>query len=101
MSLAKSDSLYKDPYCFTWSKELYRASKKNFWVKLLSISCFIQMYNEWAAALREADADKSVVLAAVTGAGDYYCSGNDLNNFMGIKPEDMPQMAQDSSVLLQ
>lgn len=59
------------------------------------------MYNEWAAALKEADSDPSVVLACVTGAGDFYCSGNDLNNFMGIDPNDMAKMAEDSSNLLQ
>ncbi|KAF6026647.1 ECI2 [Bugula neritina] len=73
--------------------QLNRPKKKN--------AITIDMYNEWAAALAEADKDPSVVLAVVTGAGDYYCSGNDLNNFMGVKPENMSKMAQDSSVLLQ
>lgn len=59
------------------------------------------MYEEWGAALSEANSRSDVVLAVVTGAGDYYCSGNDLNNFMGIEPKDMERMAKESAVLLE
>ncbi|KAK7084842.1 Enoyl-CoA delta isomerase 2, mitochondrial [Halocaridina rubra] len=71
---------------------LNRPSKKNAITK--------EMYNEWAAALEEATADPKTVVTAITGAGDYYCSGNDLSNFMNIKPEDMQQMALDARDLL-
>lgn len=45
------------------------------------------MYEELGNALNEGAADDSVVLAVMTGAGDYYCSGNDLSNFMNITPD--------------
>ena len=37
----------------------------------------------------------------ITGAGDFYCSGNDLNNFMNVDPANMHQMAKDGAVLLE
>lgn len=40
-----------------------------------------EMYNEIIAALEQAATDDSV-LTVFTGAGDFYCSGNDLNNFV-------------------
>ncbi|XP_067932105.1 enoyl-CoA delta isomerase 2-like [Watersipora subatra] len=73
--------------------QLNRPAKKN--------AITVEMYNEWAAALIEADKDPKVVVTAVTGSGDYYCSGNDLNNFMGIDPKDMAKMADQSAILLQ
>uniref|UniRef100_A0A672S5Z1 Enoyl-CoA delta isomerase 2, mitochondrial-like n=1 Tax=Sinocyclocheilus grahami TaxID=75366 RepID=A0A672S5Z1_SINGR len=39
-----------------------------------------EMYNELIEALDLAGKDDSVI-TAITGSGDYYCSGNDLNNF--------------------
>merc|ERR1711990_35068 len=47
------------------------------------------MYDELQKALKEGAEDDSVVLAAMTGSGDYYCSGNDLGNFMNITPDQM------------
>jgi len=47
------------------------------------------MYEELGKALKEGAEDESVVLAAMTGSGDYYCSGNDLGNFMNITPDQM------------
>ena len=38
-------------------------------------------YGEVAARIREADGDASVKAIVMTGAGDYYSSGNDLSNF--------------------
>ncbi|XP_076028857.1 enoyl-CoA delta isomerase 2-like isoform X2 [Oratosquilla oratoria] len=72
--------------------KLNRPKKKN--------AITVQMYNEWSSALKEADEDPGVVITAVTGAGDFYCSGNDLSNFMNIPPEGMKQMAIDSGKLL-
>ena len=37
--------------------------------------------------------DDSVVLAVMTGSGDFYCSGNDLGNFMNITPDQMAEHA--------
>ena len=39
------------------------------------------MYLEFVAALKEADENDSILLAVVTGAGEYFSSGNDLRNF--------------------
>ncbi len=51
------------------------------------------MYAEVQQALEEAGEDDSVVLAVLTGAGNYYCSGNDLLNFMDIPPEGPAKLA--------
>ncbi|XP_046328196.1 enoyl-CoA delta isomerase 2-like isoform X1 [Haliotis rufescens] len=59
-----------------------------------------EMYREWIDALNEASQDKSVSIAVVTGAGDYYCSGNDLANFANIKPSDIGKMALDAREIL-
>lgn len=59
------------------------------------------MYSEIQDALKAAGQDSSVVLAAITGAGDYYCSGNDLTNFVNIPPEGPAKLAaQARSILL-
>lgn len=60
----------------------------------------VEMYDEWVAALQEAAEDPNTVVTAITGAGNYYCSGNDLSNFANINPNDMQQKAKDSGVLL-
>jgi enoyl-CoA hydratase/carnithine racemase len=39
------------------------------------------MYKELMQALREADANPKILMVVITGAGNYYCSGNDLSNF--------------------
>ncbi|XP_067652846.1 enoyl-CoA delta isomerase 2-like [Haliotis asinina] len=59
-----------------------------------------EMYREWIDALKEASQDKSVTIAVVTGAGDYFCSGNDLANFANIKPSDIGKMALDAREIL-
>ena len=58
------------------------------------------MYQEWQQALKEAAEDKSVVLTVITGAGDYYCSGNDLSNFATIPPEGPAYMAAKAKAIL-
>ncbi|XP_072169742.1 enoyl-CoA delta isomerase 2-like [Diadema setosum] len=72
---------------------LNRPKKKN--------AITVAMYTEWANALKAAGEDSNVVLAVITGAGDYYCSGNDLNNFMGIDPSNMREESEKSSHLLE
>ena len=59
------------------------------------------MYEEWILALKEAADDKSTVVTAITGAGDYFCSGNDLSNFMNIPAEGPKKLADDGKELLQ
>lgn len=58
------------------------------------------MYEEWISALEEGAQDKSCKLTLVTGAGDYYCSGNDLGNFAQIPPEGPEKMARDGRNVL-
>ena len=60
------------------------------------------MYDEIAAALDVAAKDKSVRVAVTTGTGDYYCSGNDLSNFMQVEftPENMKKAADEGEVRL-
>ncbi|NXC58925.1 ECI2 isomerase, partial [Aleadryas rufinucha] len=58
-----------------------------------------QMYREIIKALEEAGKNDSTI-AVITGNGDYYSSGNDLNNFTNIQPGEMEKMAKDGAVLL-
>ncbi|NXW78992.1 ECI2 isomerase, partial [Hirundo rustica] len=58
-----------------------------------------QMYREIIKALEEAGKNDSTI-AVITGNGDYYCSGNDLNNFTNVQPGEMEKMAKDGAVLL-
>ncbi|XP_071520175.1 enoyl-CoA delta isomerase 2-like isoform X1 [Panulirus ornatus] len=60
----------------------------------------IDMYNEWIEALKEAAEDPSTVVTAITGSGNYYCSGNDLSNFTNINPDNMHEYAKDAGLLL-
>ncbi|TSK16036.1 NEDD4-like E3 ubiquitin-protein ligase WWP1 [Bagarius yarrelli] len=70
---------------------LNRPQKKN--------AITVEMYNELIEALDLAGKNDSVI-TVLTGSGDYYCSGNDLNNFTKI-PEGGPEkMAKDAGALL-
>ncbi|XP_014679379.1 PREDICTED: enoyl-CoA delta isomerase 2, mitochondrial-like [Priapulus caudatus] len=60
----------------------------------------MQTYEELIKALDQASNDKTVVLAAVTGTGDYYSSGNDLSNFANIQPDQIAKMADDARDIL-
>lgn len=59
----------------------------------------LQMYEEIIVALNEAAKDDTS-LTVITGAGDYYCSGNDLGNFANITPDQMHEIARESGDLL-
>ena len=59
------------------------------------------MYNELIEALNEADKNPNVIMCCITGAGDYYCSGNDLTNFSTKEAmADLKKAAVDGGVLL-
>ncbi|XP_038626262.1 enoyl-CoA delta isomerase 2 isoform X1 [Tachyglossus aculeatus] len=58
-----------------------------------------RMYEELMLAIEAAGKDDSAI-AVLTGSGDYYSSGNDLNNFMNVSPDGVEQKAKDSAVLL-
>lgn len=58
------------------------------------------MYTEVQQALINAGENESVVVAMITGAGDYYCSGNDLSNFMNIPPEGPEKLAAEAKTIL-
>ncbi|XP_072535451.1 enoyl-CoA delta isomerase 2 isoform X2 [Salminus brasiliensis] len=70
---------------------LNRPQKKN--------AITVKMYEELIEALDLAGKDKSV-LTVLTGSGDYYCSGNDLNNFTNVPEGGAEKMAKDSGDLL-
>ncbi|KAG8571629.1 hypothetical protein GDO81_011724 [Engystomops pustulosus] len=72
---------------------LNRPEKKN--------AITLQMYKEIGLALDEAAKDDNTVITVLTGHGDYFCSGNDLNNFTNIPPEGKEKMASDSAVILE
>ncbi|KAI4880137.1 hypothetical protein NFI96_020829 [Prochilodus magdalenae] len=71
---------------------LNRPQKKN--------AITVEMYNELIEALDLAGKDDSVI-TVLTGSGDYYCSGNDLNNFTKIPEDGVHKMAKDAGVLLE
>ncbi|KAJ0060013.1 hypothetical protein NL108_018431, partial [Boleophthalmus pectinirostris] len=70
---------------------LNRPAKKN--------AITTEMYREIMAALDQASSDSSV-LTVFTGAGDFYCSGNDLTNFTEIPEGGLEQKAKDGGELL-
>ncbi|XP_035981116.1 enoyl-CoA delta isomerase 2, mitochondrial [Fundulus heteroclitus] len=58
-----------------------------------------EMYEEIIAALEQATNDDSK-FAVFTGAGDFYCSGNDLSNFTKIPEGGVQEMARQGGELL-
>ena len=50
--------------------------------------------------LNQAANDDDVRVFVLTGAGNFYSSGNDLSNFTNIPPEGPQKLAADSRVLL-
>ncbi len=58
------------------------------------------MYSEIQYALEEAANIDNILVAMLTGAGSYYCSGNDLSNFVNIPPEGPEKMAADAKRVL-
>ncbi|XP_072235032.1 enoyl-CoA delta isomerase 2 isoform X3 [Leuresthes tenuis] len=71
--------------------QLNRPAKKN--------AITTEMYNEIIAALEQAAKDDSVI-TVFTGAGDFYCSGNDLTNFTKIPEGGVEAMAKSGGELL-
>lgn len=71
--------------------KLNRPAKKN--------AITTEMYNEIIAALEQAANDNSVI-TVFTGAGDFYCSGNDLTNFTKIPEGGVEEMAKRGGDLL-
>jgi peroxisomal 3,2-trans-enoyl-CoA isomerase len=60
------------------------------------------MYLEIIEALAEADSDENVMILCITGAGDYYCSGNDLSNFtVALNSKPMEEIAEEGRILLE
>ena len=72
-------------------------------IQCISYSCAgVQMYDEISSALEAAAKDTSVRVVVTTGTGDYYCSGNDLSNFMRISPtpENIKKSAEEAEIRL-
>jgi peroxisomal 3,2-trans-enoyl-CoA isomerase len=60
------------------------------------------MYNELISALKEAEENSNVTMCVITGAGEYYCSGNDLTNFSTKEAmQNIKQAAIDGGILLE
>ncbi len=61
-----------------------------------------QMYQELTQALKEADQNPNVLILCLTGAGNYYCSGNDLNNFNTKEAmQDVRKASKDGGAILE
>ncbi|XP_075684578.1 enoyl-CoA delta isomerase 2-like [Rhinoderma darwinii] len=58
-----------------------------------------QMYKETVSALDDAGQDDSV-LTVVTGQGDYFSSGNDLNNYLRNYTGSLEEMVKDTTGLV-
>ncbi|XP_041816942.1 enoyl-CoA delta isomerase 2, mitochondrial isoform X2 [Chelmon rostratus] len=71
--------------------KLNRPAKKN--------AITTEMYNDIIAALEQAAKDDSVI-TVFTGAGDFYCSGNDLTNFTKIPEGGVEETARRGGDLL-
>lgn len=70
-----------------------RIKKKN--------SITVQMYDELILALQKVASDDNASIGVLTGAGDFYSSGNDLSNLMSVDPSQIGKMAKDGSDLLE
>ncbi|KAM8823531.1 enoyl-CoA delta isomerase 2 [Spinachia spinachia] len=71
--------------------KLNRPAKKN--------AITTEMYNDIIKALNQAAKDDSI-LTVFTGAGDFYCSGNDLSNFTSIPEGGVQEQARRGGELL-
>lgn len=58
------------------------------------------MYQDIEKILNSSASNPAIKVTLFTGSGDYYCSGNDLSNFLNIPPEGPEKLAADSSILL-
>ncbi|MCI4374831.1 hypothetical protein PGIGA_G00010600 [Pangasianodon gigas] len=70
---------------------LNRPQKKN--------AITVEMYREIVEALDLAGKDDSII-TVMTGSGDYYCSGNDLNNFSKALERGVEKTAEELKELL-
>lgn len=59
-----------------------------------------QMYHDVVAHLQAADADPAVRVVVLTGAGSFFCSGNDLSNFAAAATQGPAKIAADGEVTL-
>ena len=59
------------------------------------------MHVDLTTALREAAEDDATRVTALTGAGDYYCSGNDLSAFAGVTGGDIDARIKKASMNLE
>lgn len=59
-----------------------------------------EMYAAIRDTLNETAKDDTIRVLVLTGAGNYYSSGNDLSNFTKIPPEGPKKLAADAHVLL-
>lgn len=60
-----------------------------------------QMFIDFNKALQEAAEDKDVRITVITGTGEYYSSGNDLNNFLQSAPQTTPQDARPGTLVVE
>ncbi|OXA46062.1 Enoyl-CoA delta isomerase 2, mitochondrial [Folsomia candida] len=56
--------------------------------QLQIIATNFQMYVTLTKLLRDFNNDETVDIVVITGSGDYFCSGNDLGNFMSVDMND-------------
>ncbi|XP_075069108.1 enoyl-CoA delta isomerase 2-like [Mixophyes fleayi] len=108
-NLVSSESPTKDPSSSSRAERKYETLQVSCQDNITTISLdrpekknaiTLQMYEEIGLALAEAAKDDSVI-TVLTGRGDYFCSGNDLNNFTNIPLEGKEKMSSDAAVILQ
>lgn len=59
-----------------------------------------QMYHDMVAHLQAADADPAVRVVVLTGAGSFFCSGNDLSNFAAAASAGPAKIAAEGETTL-
>lgn len=59
------------------------------------------MYREIPAALKAGATDDNVVVTVLTGSGNFYCSGNDMNSYLDWQGVDVTKITQEAALRLQ
>lgn len=62
---------------------------------------WFQMYDEIPEALKAGASDDNVVVTVITGAGSFYCSGNDLEGYLSWGGSDTHKVIQEAAKNLQ
>lgn len=57
----------------------------------------VRMRDELGSCLRQLEADADVAVVVITGAGDAFCAGGDVNDFVGRSAQEMHELMRERS----